>query len=99
MKYSTNTKLNNVLTDIENQLRTMLDTEQESLDTIKAYMKEYPKELDYNIVQSGSLLAYYEDVRNMYRKAGYKVENYSDTQIWDSYQRQVGMVAREITKS
>ena len=99
MKYSTNTKLNNVLTDIEQQLNELMDTKEDSLNEIKRYMKEFPREPDYNLVQYGNLLIYYTDIRAMYKEAGYKVENYNDTQLWDSYKRQVGMVAREIAKS
>ena len=89
-----NTKTNAVLKDIEQQLMELMETKEESLNEIKRYMKEFPREPDYNLVQYGNLLIYYDDVRTMYRKAGYKVEHYSDNRLWEAYKHQVGYIAR-----
>ncbi len=97
-KYSNNAKTNAVLKDIEEQLLTMLDTKEESLQDIRRYMREFPRETDYNLVQYGNLLIAYADVRAMYKKAGYKVENYTDNQLWEAYKNQVGYIARKLTK-
>lgn len=96
MKYSKNTKLNTVLNQIEENLL------QFGKDEIKRYMKEYPYETDYNIVQYGNMLVYYWEIRKMYIKAGYKsfMDNrISDNKMWEIYKRQVGYVARQIMKT
>ena len=95
MKYSKNAKLNTVLNQIE------FDLLQFGKDEIKRYMKEYPNEPDYNIVDYGNMLIYYWEIRKMYINAGYKTfENnkISDFKMWEIYKRQVGYVARELTK-
>ena len=96
MKYSKNTKLNTVLNQIEENLL------QFGKDEIKRYMKEYPRETDYNISQYGNMLVYYWEIRKMYINAGYKTfENnkISDSKMWEIYKRQVGYVARQIMKT
>ncbi len=95
MKYSKNVKLNTVLNQIEENLL------QFGKDEIKRYMKEYPNEPDYNIVDYGNMLVYYWEIRKMYINAGYKTfENnkISDFKMWEIYKRQVGYVARQIIK-
>ena len=92
-KYSKNKKLNDVLTRIENQLLEL------GLDEVKHYKESFPNEIDYNIAQYGSVLVYYLDVKQMYKDCGYKsLEKMSDEKVWEIYKRQVGYVARELTK-
>lgn len=96
MKYSKNVKLNTVLNQIEKELNYF------GLSEIVRYMKEYPNEPDYNIVDYGNILIYYWEVRQMYIKAGYKSfedNRISDSKMWKIYKRQVGYVARELTKN
>jgi hypothetical protein len=41
------------------------------------------------------MLIYYDQVRDMYKKHGYKsMDRISDNQVWAIYLRQVGYVAR-----
>lgn len=90
-KYSKNTKLNNVLMAIENQLVEM------GIDEVEHYYKEFKNEPDYNIVQYGNLLIYHVDIFELYRKAGYKsTENFSNEKIWNTYKKQVGYIARKM---
>ena len=92
-KYSKNKKLNEVLSRIENQLLEL------GLDEVKHYKKSFPNEIDYNIAQYGSVLVYYSDIKQMYRDCGYKsLEKMSDEKVWEIYKRQVGYIARELTK-
>lgn len=96
MKYSKNVKLNKVLNQIEEHLNYL------ELSEIERYMKEYPNEPDYNLVQYGNMLIYYWEIRKMYINAGYKTfENnkISDSKMWEIYKRQVGYVARQIIKT
>lgn len=95
MKYSKNVKLNTVLNQIKENLL------QFGKDEIKRYMKEYPNEPDYNIVDYGNMLIYYWEVRQMYINARYKSfedNRISDSKMWEIYKRQVGYVARQIIK-
>ena len=92
-KYSKNKKLEGVLSRIESQLLEL------GLDEVKHYKKSFPNEIDYNIAQYGSLLVYYSDVKQMYKDCGYKsLEKMSDEKVWEIYKKQVGYVARELTK-
>lgn len=70
-KFSPNKKLNTVLNDIYNQLLEICDSKKDSVQQVKYYKKNYPKEVDFNIAQFGELLCYYDDVRKMYVDAGY----------------------------
>lgn len=98
-KWSKNAKLNAVLSEIEDDLRNMCDSEYESIEMIRQYMQDFPREIDYNLAQYGNMLIYYVQVREMYKRAGYKnVDRLSDTDLWATYRRQVGYVAREIVK-
>lgn len=98
-KYSSHAKLNTVLSNIAAQLLEMHNTEAESLAGIRRYMAEFRREPDYNLVQYGNLLIYYGDIREMYENAGYKsVKTWSDSRVWETYRRQVGYIARELTK-
>lgn len=96
-KYSKNKKLNGVLNDIREQLLSIHDTEDESRKEIAHYKREFPKEIDFNLAQYGNLLIYYYDVRAMYARHGYKsIVRMSDAEVWETYKRQVGYVARTI---
>ena len=93
-KYSKNNKLNTVLTRIEEDLLEL------GLDEIKRYYKEFRYYSDYNIVQYGNLLIYYDDVYNFYRECGYKsTDKMSTDKIWELYKRQVGFVARLLIRN
>lgn len=89
--YSKNKKLNNLLLNIEEQLKYL------GIDEVKHYMEEFPNEIDYNIVQYGNLLVYYSQVREFYAQNGYKcIDKMSDAKLWETYKRQVGYVARHL---
>ena len=92
-KYSSNKKTNAVLNCIEQQLQDL------GIEEIKHYKQEFPNELDYNLVQYGCLLVYYEDIRQMYITAGYKAENWSNEKLWQSYKRQVRYIVNQLLKS
>ena len=90
-KYSKNSKLNKVLMEIENNL---LDL---GLEEIERYYNTFRNEVDYNIVQYGNMLIYYNDIYNFYRSCGYKsTDKMSTEKIWSLYKNQVGYVARKI---
>lgn len=94
-KFSINAKLNAVLNEILDDLACIHDTEAESLDEIKHYMESFPHEVDYNLVQYGNMIIYYDSMRDMYRRAGYKsMDRMSDNAIWELYKKQTGYVAR-----
>lgn len=96
-KYSKNKKLNGVLNDIREQLLSIHDTEDESRKEIAHYKRGFPREVDFNLAQYGNLLIYYSDIRAMYERNGYKsMSRMSDDQLWDTYKRQVGYVARNL---
>lgn len=89
-KFSKNKKLNGVLNVI-------FDDVVELGEDVKRYYKEFKGELDYNIVQYGNMLVYYNDIKNMYKSCGYKsIEKMSDEKVWDIYKRQVGYITRYI---
>lgn len=90
-------KLQGVLTEIYADLLEISDTEEQSRNEIKRYCKEFKFESDCNIAAYGNVLIYYYDVRNFYRKHGYKTaERLSDRALWEIYRRQVGYIARLI---
>ena len=90
-KYSKNNKLNKVLTEIESDL---LDL---GINEIKRYYNEFKNEVDYNIVQYGNMLIYYNDIYNFYRSCGYKsTDKMSTNKIWSLYKNQVGYVAKKL---
>ena len=96
-KYSNNKKLNGVLNEIREDLLHIHDTEDESRKEIAHYKRGFPREVDFNLVQYGNLLIYYSDIRAMYARHGYKsIDRMSDAQVWETYKRQVGYVARTI---
>lgn len=90
-KYSKNVKLNKVLTEIESDL---LDL---GINEIKRYYNEFKNEVDFNIVQYGNMLIYYNDIYNFYRSCGYKTtDKMSTNKIWSLYKNQVGYVAKKL---
>jgi hypothetical protein len=100
IKFSVNKKLNGVLSEIYADLLSIHDDEEQSRREVIRYCNEFRSESDYNIAQYGNMLIYYYDVREMYRKHGYKsVERMSDYQIWETYKRQVGYIARLIFRN
>lgn len=89
IKFSKNKKTNKLLNSIYEDLKE-LGTEQ-----VLAYIKDFPREKDYNIVNYGNLLCYYCDVYNLYRECGYKsTDKMSADKIWEIYRSNVGYVAR-----
>lgn len=89
--FSKNKKLNGVLNDILESLQEL------GIEEVARYYKEFNNEKDYNIVQYGNLLIYYDDIRELYRRNGYtSIDKMSDNKIWDIYKRQVGYVARTL---
>lgn len=89
IKFSKNKKLNGVLNDILDSLNDL------GLEEVKRYYKEFKEYKDYNIVDYGNLLIYYEDIRELYKSNGYKsIDKMSDSKVWETYKRQVGYVAR-----
>lgn len=70
------------------KLNGVLNNILESLQELGAYK-------DYNLVEYGDLLIYYEDIRELYKSNGYKnIDKMSDSKVWETYKRQVGYVAR-----
>jgi hypothetical protein len=98
-RFSKHSKLNGVLNEIYNDLLEMCDTEEQSRKEIKRYCKEFPRETDCNLAQYGNVLIYYYQVREMYRRHGYKsLDRLSDSKVWEIYKRQAGYVARMIAR-
>lgn len=99
-KYSKNAKLNKVLNEIKDQLLSIHDTENESLNEIKSYVDFYgfdPDNLDYFIYQYGNVLIYNYEIRDLYKE--YKsLASASIEKLIDIYKRQVGYMARELLK-
>lgn len=87
-KLSKNKKLNGVLNYILEELQLF------GVEEVERYKKEFPREVDFNIYQYGNLTIYNDAIVDIYRSNGYKVENYSTSQLVDAYKRQVGYVAR-----
>lgn len=89
--FSKNKKLNTVLNSIYEDLQEL------GINEIKRYYNEFKNEPDFNIAQYGNMLIYYDEIREFYKKAGYKsFDNMSDSKMWEIYKRQVGYVARKI---
>lgn len=92
---SKNKKLNKVLNDIYDSLLSMCDTEKESIQEIKRYKDNFPKELDFNLYQYGNLLIYNDQIKNLYSQ--YKsLQNVSIDKLIEIYKRQVRYVANYI---
>ena len=52
---------------------------------LKYYKKEYKREPGYYYAQAGRLIISHYDVRELFKRAGYKVCNYSDYKLWQMY--------------
>ena len=90
-KYSKNNKLNKVLMKIESDL---LDL---GLNEVKRYYNTFKNEVDFNIVQYGNMLIYYNEIYDFYRSCGYKTTDKMTTdKIWELYKNQVGYVAKKL---
>ena len=87
-KFSKNAILNIVLTGIYKQLKDF------GVDEIKRYKKEFTKEKDFNLVQYGNLLIYYDQVRDFYKSCGFACARWSNDKLWEMYKRQVGHIVR-----
>lgn len=88
-KFSKNVKLNKVLMEIEDSLLEL------GIDEVKRYYNQFKYEDDYNIVQYGNLLVWYNEIYDFYRECGYKsTDKMTTDKIWDLYKKQVGYVAR-----
>ena len=88
-KFSKNVKLNKVLMEIEDSLLEL------GIDEVKRYYNEFKNEVDFNIVQYGNLLIWYNEIYDFYRGCGYKTTDKMATdKIWELYKKQVGYVAR-----
>lgn len=82
---------------IKEQLLSMCNTEGESLSEIKRYADHFPKEPDFNIVQYGNLLVYYNQIYDFYRDCGCGfVKDKNDDEIWEMYKKHVGLVANQL---
>lgn len=85
--------------EIKEHLLSMCNTKEESLSEIKRYVAHFPKEPDYNIVQYGNLLVYYNQIREFYRNCDCKsIANLNDDKIWETYKRHVGDAVNQILK-
>ncbi len=96
-KLSKNRKKNGLLRDIERQILDMSDTREESIDQVRYCKKNYPKEPDYNIVQSGFLLCYTKEIEELYKKNGYETKGKNADRLWKDYIRHTGEVIRRST--
>src|SRR5574344_158890 len=95
INFSKNQKLNNVLNNIYDTLLSIHYTEEESIEEIKHYKKEFPKEIDFNLYQYGNMLIYNDEIRNLYSE--YKsFKNVSIEKIIEIYKRQIRYVANYI---
>lgn len=93
--FSYNKKLNGALNEIYSDLLEISDNEELSRKEVRRYFDEWKREPDYNLAQYGNLLIYYWDVREFYKRHGYKsMDRMSDQKVWKIYMSQVGYVAR-----
>lgn len=68
------------------------------LNDLRHYRSAYRREPDYNYAQHGRLIISSSDVRDLYDRAGYKVCNYTDEQLWQMYLYATGEAIDEILK-
>lgn len=93
-KFSKNKKLNGLLNDILDSLKDL------GIEEVKRYYNEFKGQKDYNIVEYGNLLIYYDDIRELYINNGYKsVLKMSDSKLYETYKRQVGYIVRFIIRN
>ena len=86
-----------VYNGILEQLKHIHDTEQDSLNEVRHYAKEFPKEEDFNLAQYGSLLVYYVQVRRFYKSCEYpRLNELNDSDLWEIYKKDVGYVATRV---
>lgn len=79
------------------QLLHMCDSEIESRNKIQRYKKNYPCEIDYNIAEHGNVLIYNTEIRDWFKKLGFKSESaMSDQALWAWYKWYIGRAADEI---
>ena len=93
---SKNTKLNNCLNGIYQQMLNISDSEEESIKEIKRYKKEFRQAIDFELVSYGNLLIYFDEIRNFYISCGYSAKKWSDEKVFNIYMRQVGYIARNL---
>lgn len=88
LTFSPNKKLNYVLKDIYEYL------EEYGIEEIENNKKLFPRAVDYEIAQGGGMRIYFDDIRKLYKRAGYTgVDKWSNDKLWETYKRQVGYVA------
>lgn len=98
VRFSKNAKLNTVLTSIYEDLVYMCESKETSIQEIKRYKKEFPKELDFNLYQYGNLLVYNDQIRELYKD--YKsLKNASIEKLINIYKRQVRFIANYILEN
>ena len=98
INFSKNAKLNLVLNDIYDSLLSIHDTEEESIEEIKHFQKEFKSEVDYNLYQYGNLRIWNYDIKNLYKD--YKsLKNASDEKLQSIYKRQVRYVSDYILRN
>ena len=98
INFSKNAKLNLVLNDIYDSLLSIHDTEEESIEEIKHYQKEFKSEVDYNLYQYGNLRIWNYDIKNLYKD--YKsLKNASVVKLQSIYKRQVRYVSDYILRN
>lgn len=86
-----------VYNGILEQLKHIHDTEQDSLNEVRHYAKGFPKEVDFNLAQYGSLLVFYVQVREFYESCEYpRLNELDDSDIWEMYKKDVGYVATRV---
>ena len=60
-------------------------------------MTLFPSDPDFHLAQSGTLTPWYDDIKNMLRRAGYAKSTIdrleSSGRLWDFYLSNVGLVA------
>ena len=104
-KMSNSRAVQNVLADIWGYL------EELGPEEVRRYMRAFPRELDYNLVNYGNMRVYYDDIRAMYERAGirrvsdtYKrayrdhragEHRIGDSELWEMYRGDVRRAARE----
>lgn len=73
--------------------------QKESLSEIKRYIENFPHEPDFNIVQYGNLLVYYDQLREFYHDCGCEsMKDKNDDEVWETYKKNVGYVANQLIK-
>lgn len=65
-------------------------------DEVERYYRNFPYELDFNIVNEGNLLVYYDDIRKFFEKYGIITEYADNEEIWNFYKGLVGNSVMEI---